>query len=89
MQLDPSTLRALAQLDDRRFSAMLFTAARAVGLSDEEAKAAAANAPAFKRLLRNASEEDSDDDLLRHVRQLFCGSVFICEINAKHQKAIQ
>lgn len=58
MQLDPSTLRALAQLDDRRFSAMLFTAARAVGLSDEEAKAAAANAPAFKRLLRNASEED-------------------------------
>lgn len=58
MQLDPSTLRALAQLDDRRFSAMLFTAARAVGLSADEANAAAANAPAFKRMLRNASEED-------------------------------
>ena len=58
MQLDPSTLRALAQLDDRRFSAMLFTAARAVGLSTDEANAAAANAPAFKQMLRNASEED-------------------------------
>ena len=58
MQLDPSKLRALAQLDDRRFAAMLFTAARAVGLSAEQARAAADNAPAFKTMLRNASDED-------------------------------
>lgn len=58
MQLDPSKLRALAELDDSRFASMLFTAARAVGLSPEEARAAAANAPAFKNMLRNASSED-------------------------------
>lgn len=58
MQLDPSKLRALAQMDDSQFSAMLFTAARAVGLSAEDARAAAANAPAFKKLLQNASNED-------------------------------
>ncbi|MGM9647853.1 MAG: hypothetical protein ACI3YH_06970 [Eubacteriales bacterium] len=58
MQLDPSKLRALSQIDDDRFAAMLFTAARAVGLSPEQAKAAAANAPAFKNMLKNASDED-------------------------------
>lgn len=58
MQLDPSKLRALAEIDDDRFAAMLFTAARAVGLSPEQAKAAAANAPAFKNMLKNASDED-------------------------------
>ena len=58
MQLDPSKLRALAELDDRRFATMLFTAARAVGLSPEQARSAAANAPAFKTMLRNASAED-------------------------------
>ncbi len=58
MQLDPSKLRALADIDDRRFAAMLFTAARAVGLSPEQAQSAAANAPAFKNLLKTASDED-------------------------------
>ncbi|MBO5778864.1 MAG: hypothetical protein J6R82_04780 [Clostridia bacterium] len=58
MQLDPSKLRSLAQIDDNRFSAMLFTAARAVGLSPEQAKTAAANAPAFKKMLRSASDEE-------------------------------
>lgn len=58
MQLDPSKLRALAEIDDNRFSAMLFTAARAVGLSPEQAKTAAANAPAFKKMLQSASDRD-------------------------------
>lgn len=58
MQLDPSKLRSLAQIDDNRFAAMLFTAARAVGLSPEQARTAAANAPAFKQMLQSASDED-------------------------------
>lgn len=58
MQLDPSKLRALAQIDDNRFSAMLFTAARAVGLSPEQAKTAAQNAPAFKKMLQSATDEE-------------------------------
>lgn len=58
MQPDPSKLRALAQIDDNRFSAMLFTAARAVGLSPEQAKTAAQNAPAFKKILLSASDEE-------------------------------
>ncbi|MBQ8382539.1 MAG: hypothetical protein IJX47_04960 [Clostridia bacterium] len=56
--MDPSKLRALAEIDDNRFAAMLLTAARAVGLSPEQAKSAAANAPAFKNMLKNASDED-------------------------------
>ena len=58
MQLDPSKLRSLAQIDDNRFAAMLFTAARAVGLSPEQAKLAAQNAPAFKQTLQSASDEE-------------------------------
>lgn len=58
MQMDPSKLRALAEIDNDRFAAMLFTAARAVGLSPEQARSAAANAPAFKNMLKNASDED-------------------------------
>ena len=58
MQLDPSKLRTLAQIDDNRFSAMLFTAARAVGLSPEQARTAAANAPAFKKMLSSASDQE-------------------------------
>ena len=58
MQLDPSKLRALSRIDDRRFAAMLFTAARAVGLSPEQAQAAAQNAPAFKKVLQSASDEE-------------------------------
>ena len=58
MQPDPSKLRALAQIDDNRFSAMLLTAARAVGLSPEQAKLAAQNAPAFKKMLLSASDEE-------------------------------
>lgn len=58
MQLDPKQLRALAELDDKRFSAMLYTAAMAVGLTAEQAQAAAANAPAFKKMLKNSSKED-------------------------------
>ncbi|MBQ7355194.1 MAG: hypothetical protein IJW62_06730 [Clostridia bacterium] len=56
--MDPSKLRALAEIDNDRFAAMLFTAARAVGLSPEQARSAAANAPAFKNMLKNASDED-------------------------------
>lgn len=66
MQMDPSKLRALSEIDDDRFSAMLFTAARAVGLSPEQAKSAAANAPAFKKMLKTAS----DDDLRRLQEKL-------------------
>ena len=58
MQLDPSKLRGLAQIDDRQFAAMLFTAARAVGLSPEQANLAAQNAPAFKKMLHGASDEE-------------------------------
>lgn len=58
MQMDPSKLRALVEIDNDRFAAMLFTAARAVGLSPEQARSAAANAPAFKNMLKNASDED-------------------------------
>ncbi len=58
MQLNPNQLRRLAEIDDSRFATMLMTAARAVGLSAEQAQAAAANAPAFKTMLRNASDED-------------------------------
>ncbi|MBQ8288556.1 MAG: hypothetical protein IJX76_07285 [Clostridia bacterium] len=56
--MDPSKLRALSQIDDDRFAAMLHAAARAVGLSPEQARSAAANAPAFKNMLKNASDED-------------------------------
>ena len=58
MKMDPSKLRALADMDDRRFAELLFTAARAVGLSPTDARAAANQAPTFKALLRNATEED-------------------------------
>lgn len=58
MKLDPSKLRALADMDDRRFAELLFTAARAVGLSPADARAAAQNAHAFKAVLRSASEDD-------------------------------
>lgn len=58
MQLDPRQIKALADLDDNRFATMLYTAAIAVGLTKEQAKTAAANAPAFKAMLRNASAED-------------------------------
>ena len=58
MKMDPSKLRALADMDDRRFAELLFTAARAVGLSQTDARAAAKNAHAFKAVLRNASEDD-------------------------------
>lgn len=58
MQLDPNKLKALADVDDNRFSAMLFAAATAVGLPPEQARAAAANAPAFKKMLKNASQDD-------------------------------
>lgn len=58
MQMDPSKLRALAEIDDERFAAMLFTAARAVGLPPDQARLAAANAPAFKKTLKTASDED-------------------------------
>ncbi len=77
MQLDPKQLKALAEVDDNRFSAMLYTAALAVGLPPEQAKAAANNAPAFKKMLRNASKDDlaklqqklqgSPSDLLRQL----------------------
>lgn len=58
MQLDSNQLKALAELDDKRFSAMLYTAAMAVGLTPDQAKEAAANAPRFKNMLKNASKED-------------------------------
>lgn len=58
MKLDPSKLRALANMDDRRFAELVFTAAKAVGLSPAEAKTAANNAHAFKAVLRNASDEE-------------------------------
>ena len=58
MKMDPSKLRALAEMDDRRFAELLFTAARAVGLSQADARAAANNAHAFKAVLRSASEDD-------------------------------
>lgn len=77
MQLDPKQLRALAEMDDSRFSAMLYTAAIAAGLPPQQAKAAAANAPAFKKMLNNASQDDlaklqqklkgSPSDLLRQL----------------------
>lgn len=58
MQLDSNKLKMLAEVDDSRFSAMLYTAAIAAGLPPEQAKAASANAPAIKKMLRNASKED-------------------------------
>lgn len=77
MQFDPNQLKVLAQVDDKRFSSMLYTAAIAVGLSPEQARAAVANAPAFKKMLKNASQEDltmlgqklkgSPADLLRQL----------------------
>lgn len=77
MQLDPVKLKALANIDDDRFAAMLYTAAMAVGLPPDQAKAAAANAPAFKKMLKNASKDDlamlqqklqgSPADLLRQL----------------------
>lgn len=58
MKMDPSKLRALANMDDRRFAELLFTAARAVGLSLADAEAAAKNAHAFKAVLKNATDDD-------------------------------
>lgn len=58
MQPDLRQIKALAELDDNRFATMLYTAAIAVGLSKEQAQTAAANAPAFKKMLQNASKED-------------------------------
>lgn len=58
MQIDPKQLKALAEVDDKRFAAMLYTAAMAAGLSSEQAKQAAANAPTFKKMLKNASGEE-------------------------------
>ncbi len=77
MQLDSNKLKALAEVEDSRFSAMLYAAAITVGLTPDQAKAAAANAPAFKQMLKNASKEDlallqsklqgSPSDLLRQL----------------------
>lgn len=58
MKMDRSKLRALANTDDRTFAQLLFTAARAVGLSPADAHAAAENAHAFKALLCNANDAD-------------------------------
>lgn len=58
MKMDRSKLRALADMDDQTFAQLLFTAARTVGLSPTDARAAAANAHAFKAVLRNADETD-------------------------------
>lgn len=58
MQLDPKKLKSLADVDDSRFSTMLYTAAIAVGLKPDQAREAAANAPAFKKMLKNASDDD-------------------------------
>ncbi len=58
MKMDRSKLRALADMDDQTFAQLVFTAARAVGLSQADARAAAANAHAFKAVLRNANETD-------------------------------
>ena len=58
MKMDRSKLRALADMDDATFAQLLFTAARAVGLSQADARAAAANAPAFKAVLRSADDAD-------------------------------
>lgn len=69
MQIDPKQLRALAEVDDKRFAAMLYTAAMAAGLSAEQAKEAAAHAPAFKKMLKNASGEE-----LAMLRQKLQGS---------------
>ncbi len=65
MQIEPSKLRALAEMDNARFAAMLRIAAKAVGLSAEQAELAAQNAPAFRDLLQNASDEELQGQFAR------------------------